>query len=312
MVSNSIIALDLTSTAAYTAATYFLGEFMNKKTLTATLLVGLFLTSTAGQATGFVKLPATGFTIKGGISAYIGCNLTGNFGTNPNGSTPPSFSPANGANNFCAIPSITPPMTGYQQTATTVRNLVMNNAYTLRLPITVGTLTDTVWRKDKQCIYGTKIRLNNVDYDRRAVSPGFQYFEINDVLRGGLKTSAPLSIAYHYTTLGSIASDDVLYRAGLTYTSIVFQRGNLTRRPLTSLAPLSPNWVDFTTDINFRDDDGSSVRDSPWLLIKGSCTSTAPKQLAGALLFRQMGQEEQPLIEISTDAYAPSEGTIAP
>lgn len=285
---------------------------MNTTPLTSSLLVSLLITSTPLLATGFVNLPATGFTVKDGITAYVGCNLTGNFGMNPNGSTPPSFAPANGANNFCAIPSINPPMTGYQQTATTVRNLVMNNAYTLRQAITIGTVTDTVWRKDKQCIYGAKIRLTNVDYDRRSVSPGFQYFEINDVVRGGFNTSGKLAIAYHYTTLGSAGSDDVLYRAGLTYTSMVFQPNSQARRPLTNKAPLNPNWVDFTTDINYRDDDGSSVKDSPWLLIKGSCTSTAPKNLAGALLFRQMGQEEQPLIELSTDSYAPSEGSIAP
>ncbi|MDP2902345.1 MAG: hypothetical protein Q8N96_04460 [Methylovulum sp.] len=284
---------------------------MKKTIIINTLLGSLLVTTVPAMATGFVKLPATGSAVSGGTSAYVRCNLTGDFGSNPNGSTPPTFSPGTGANNTCAIPNLTPPLAGYAQTANTVRNIVMNNAYTLNQPITVGTVTDRVWRKGTSCIYAAKIRLNNVDYDRRAASPGFQYFEINDFLRAGFKNRRPLSVAYHYTTTGGGQSDDVLYRAGLTFTSVVHQPGD-SSRPLTSIAPLSQNWVDFTSDINFRDDDGSSVRDSAWLLVKGTCTAAAPATLAGALVFRQMGQEEQPLIEVKVDGYAPAGGDTAP
>jgi hypothetical protein len=75
---------------------------------------------------------------------------------------------------------------------------------------------------------------------------------------------------------------------------------------------LSQNWINFSTDVSYEDDDGSSVRDSAWLLVKSSCTSTAPKALAGALKFRQMGQEDQPLLELSVTAYAPAGASTAP
>ncbi len=282
-----------------------------KKSIINSLLGSLLITTAPAMATGFVKLPAGGVAVPGGTSAYIRCNLSGNFGSNPNGSTPPIFSPGTGANNTCALPNISPPLAGYSQTANIVRSIIMNNAYTLNSPITVGTVTDRVWRKDKSCIYGVKIRLNNVDYDRRPVSPGAQYFEINDFLRAGFKNRGPLSVAYHYTTSGFGTSDEVLYRAGMTFTSVVYKPGDRAR-PLTSVAPLSLNWINFTSDLNFMDDDGSSVRDSSWLLVKSSCTVAAPETLAGALVFRQMGQEEQPLLEVKVDGYAPAGGNTAP
>ncbi|MCF7988646.1 MAG: hypothetical protein K9L60_13925 [Methylovulum sp.] len=284
---------------------------MKKFILTTTLLGSLLINATPVMAIGFISLRANGFAVTGGISAYTRCNLSGNFGSNPNGSTPPTFSPNSGANNTCAIPSINPPVAGYLQTASVVRDIVMNNAYTLNQPVTLGTVTDRVWRNGTNCIYGAKIRLNKVDYDRRTVSPGFQYFEINDILRAGFKNRGPLSIAYHYTTSGAGTSDDALYRAGLTFTSVVNKQGD-SARPLSSIAPLSQNWVDFTSDINFLDDDGSSVRDSSWLLVKSTCTTAIPTALSGALLFRQMGQEEQPLIELKVDGYAPVGGNTVP
>lgn len=284
---------------------------MKKIILSTTLLGSLLITTAPLMATGFVGLRPIGFAITGGTTAYVRCNLSGNFGSNPNGSTPPTFSPNGGANNTCAIPNINPPAAGYVQTASIVRNIVMKNAYTLNQPITVGTVSDKVWRNGKNCIYGAKIRLNNIDYDRRAASPGIQYFEVNDFLRAGFKNRAPVTIAYHFTSAGAGTSDDVLYRAGLTFTSVVHKQGD-SARPLTSVAPLSQNWVDFTSDINFRDDDGSSVRDSSWLLVKSTCTTAAPATLMKALRFRQMGQEEQPLIEVNVDGYAPVGGNTAP
>ncbi len=284
---------------------------MNKTVIRNTVFGGLLIASVQASATGFVNLPADGVAVPGGASAYVSCNLTGDFGSNPNGSTPPTFSPDGGANNTCAIPGIASPLAGYVQVANAVRNIVMNNAYTLNKPVTLGTVTDRVWRGGKSCIYGAKIRLNDVDYDLRASSPGFQYFEINDFLRAGFKNRGPLAIAYHYTTRGAGQSDDVLYRAGLTFTSVVHKPGD-SAQPLTSVAPLSLNWVDFTSDVNFEDDDGSSVRDSAWSLIKSSCTAAAPKALAGALKFRQMGQEDQPLLDVQISGFAPAGANTAP
>ena len=283
-----------------------------KNSLAVTLLLGAaLLMSIPVFATGFVTMPVKGFVVTGGTTAYVSCNVSGNFGANPNGSTPPTFFPGAGDNNTCAVPSITPPLAGYAQVAKAIRNLTMTNTYTLNQPLIVGYVMDQVWRKGASCIYGSKIRLNNVDYDRRPGSPGMQYFEINDVVRGGFKNRQPISVAYYFSDTGAGQSDDVLYRAGLTGTSVVHKTGDAAR-PLTSLAPLSQNWINFSTDVSYEDDDGSSVRDSAWLLVKSSCTSTAPKALAGALKFRQMGQEDQPLMELSVTAYAPAGASTAP
>jgi hypothetical protein len=284
---------------------------MKKTVILNTMLGSLLLSSAPAMATGFVTLPDTGVPVSGGTSAYETCNLTGDFGSNPNGSTPPTFSPSGGENNTCALPSITPPLAGYVKRANKTRNIIMNNVYTNNLPRTVGWVRDAVWRNGTSCIYGAKIRLNNIDYDRRAVSPGVQYFEINDLLRAGFAGRGPISVAYHYTTTGAGVSDEVVYRAGLTFTSVVHQPGD-SAQPFTSLAPLSQNWVDFTSDVSFLDDDGSSVRDSPWLLVKGTCTTGVPVATPGALRFRQMGQEGQPLIEISVDGFAPAGANTAP
>lgn len=280
-----------------------------KKTLLRNAAFGALLTiAVPALATGFVNLPSNGVAVADGRSAYITCNTTGSFGVNPNGSTPPTFPPDDSANNTCAVPGISPPLAGYKQVASAVRAIVMNNAYTLNQPVTVGTVIDRVWRSttgtNTHCIYGAKIKLNNVDYDRRAVSPEFEYFEMNDFLRSGFKGKGPVAIAYAYTTSGPGQSDDVLYRAGLTSTSVVNFPGD-PAQPLTSIAPLNRNAVDFTTDINFQDEDGSSVRDSAWLLVKSSCLPQAPVARKGALRFRQMGQEDQPLLEIKIDGYGP-------
>lgn len=269
------------------------------------------LSAVAGQslATGFVNLPATGIAVPGGTSAYATCNTTGDFGSNPNGSTPPT--PA--ANNTCAIfraNTDTPPAAGFILRARLTRNITMNNVYTNNTNVVVGTVIDEVWRNGTQCIYGAKIRLNNVDYDRRSVSPGPQFFEINDIVRAGFRNRGPVSIAYHFTAPPA-ASDDVLYRAGLTATSVVNEPGD-PAQPLTSIAPISNNWVDFTTDVNFFDPDGSSVRDSSFLFVRSGCTTATPTSLTGALRFRQMGQEGQPLIEVAVPGYAPAGATTAP
>lgn len=278
---------------------------MDKNLVFSAAIGTLLLASSAASATGFVKLPGKGVSVDGGISAYVVCNTTGDFGNNPNGSTPPTFEPFGGLNNTCALSTATPPLKGYKRIAQAKRNIAMKNAYTLNQRIIVGTVVDKVWRKGDQCIYGAKIRLDNVDYDLRPSSPGRQYFEVNDFLRGGFRGNGPISIAYVHTTTGPAASDEVLYRAGLTSTSTVNFPGD-PAQPLISVAPINRNWVDFTSDINFRDDDGSSFRDSSWFLVKSKCTDDdSPSVKRNILKFRQMGQEDQPLIEIKLRGFAP-------
>ncbi len=272
---------------------------MKKMTLRTSMLTALAMSSTSVLATGFVTLPATGVAVPGGTSAYLTCNLTGDFGSAE--SIPPTFAPNGGLNNTCAVPSNAPPIAGYAQVASVTRNIVINAR-------TIGTVTDRVWRSGTNCVYGAKIRLDNVDYNPSLA--GTQYYEINDFVRAGFRNRGPVSAAYNFVTRGATQSDDVLYRAGLTFTSIVHQPGD-SAQPLTSVAPISNNWVDFTTDVNFMDPDGSSQRDSSWFFVKSTCTTAAPTSLTGALRFRQKGQEGQPDLEISVSGYAPAGANTA-
>ncbi len=269
---------------------------MKHTSLVAAMLATLAASGSA-MATGLVTLPATGFAVPGGTSAYATCNLTGDFGSLE--STPPTFSPNGGANNTCAVPSNNPQVSGYSLVVSTPRNIRINN-------ITIGTVTDQVWRNaaGTSCVYAAKIRLNNVDYNPS--SAGTQYFEVNDFKRAGFRNRGPVSAGYNFVTRGGSASDEVLFRVGLTSTSVAHVAGSTVAQPLTSVAPISDNWVDFTSDVNFMDPDGSSMRDSSWFYVQSGCTSATPAAVTGALRFRQTGQEGQPVVEISVDGYAPA------
>jgi hypothetical protein len=273
---------------------------MNKTASLSAILGAMAIASTSASATGFITLPATGVAVPGGTSAYVTANLTGDFGSL--NSVPPTFSPNGGLNNTGAVPSNNPPIAGYAQVANAVRNIVVNTRV-------IGTVTDRVWRSGTSCVYGAKIHLNNVDYDPAIA--GTQYFEINDFLRAGFRNQGPIAIAYNFVSRGFSASDEVLYRAGLTYTSVVHKPGD-TAQPLTSIAPISTNWVDFTTDVNFLDPDGTSTSDSSWLFVNSKCTTAAPTAVSGALKFRQKGQEGQPDIETSLSGYAPAGANVTP
>jgi hypothetical protein len=272
------------------------GKTMKKTSLLSAMFGALTIASTSAMATGFVTLPATGFSVSGGTSAYTLCNTTGDFGSDE--SIPPTFSPNGGANNTCAVSSNNPPLTGYTKVAETTRNLTTGG-------ITVGTLTDQVWRNSAgtSCVYGAKIRLNNVDSDPNTA--GTQYFEVNDVQRAGFRNRGPVSIAYNFVTRGAGQSDEVLFRAGLTKNAVVHEPGDADQ-PLTSAAPIDTNWVDFTSDVNYNDPDGSSMRDSSWFYVKSGCTPATPTALTGALKVREMGQEGQAVRVISLPGYAPA------
>ena len=269
---------------------------MNNKPLQNAIIATLLISSTSAMATGFVTLPAGGVAVPGGTSAYITCNLTGDFGSGD--SIPPTFSPGAGANNTCAVPSRTPPIAGYSQVANTVRNIRINN-------ITIGTLTDRVWRTGTNCIYGARIHLDQVDYNPNQA--GNQYFEVNDLQRAGWTNRGPISIAYYF---GAVA-DEVLFRAGLTQTAVIHQPGD-SAQPLTSVAPISQNWVDFTSDLNSFDPDESTKPDSAWMFVKSACTTAAPTSLASAIRLRQTGQEGQPNLTITVNGYAPAGANTNP
>lgn len=258
---------------------------MRKHIINKTIAGVLLLGSASAMATGFVTLSQTGYAVPGGTSAYTLCNTTGNFGQGI------SIAPTPAANNTCAIFQNNPPLAGFSQIANTTRPVSLNGAV-------VANVNDRVWRNstNTRCIYGTRVRLTPQSGD----------FEVNDVVRAGVRNRAPVSIAYFYNA----AADEVLFRAGLTRTSADTPPN--PARPLTSVAPISTNWVDFTSDLNRNDPDGSNKPDSPWLYIQSACTAAAPITLQGAILIRQSGQEGQPPITLSIPGYAPAGANTNP
>jgi hypothetical protein len=81
-------------------------------------------------------------------------------------------------------------------------------------------------------------------------------------------------------------------------------------------ADVRPNWVDFTTDVNYADV-GCSVggkcgkANSSMFYVQATCTTAAPTQVAGVIRVRQTGQETSELVEIALPGYAPAGGTAA-
>jgi len=260
-----------------------------KAAVAATLVVG----SAQAMATGFENLPTSGAS-----SAYIECNTTGSYGSGT------SVKPTTSANNTCAV-FVQPSSDGYTQKTSATRSIVMNNSYTGLVDVTVGTYQDKVYFKaaDKTYIYSTRVSMNTTPYVDLAGEEDDEYFEINDIQRTGYDNIVGnAQVAYYMTA----AADEVLFRAGRTATAVT-----TTGLPNTATAPWAASTVDFTTDVNNEDPDGSSPADSADLYIKvtdsaGNTSGTRYNTGSTAIKFKQMGQEGQPLITIEAIAFKPS------
>lgn len=309
----------------------------NNMVLKAAVLGALGLVSAQAMATGLVNLPSTGFAVGSDTSPYTVCNTTGNFGSDDAG----AINPTTTANNTCAVfPANvnTAPEASFTLITSVTRNIVLNDAtYTNGTNVTLGSVVDRVWRKasTNECIYGAQITMLNVDYDLNQA--GTQSFEINDFVRAGY-SGRSVDVGYYYT---GAAQQDVLYRAGRTNVSVQ-HRADLSNdaapasgyvaQPLTTPTPtstpingvlayndpldvptsaqqsatLDDNYVDYTIDANFVDDDGSHTKQSPWLYVKTSCSSSTHTATAGALTFRQTAQEAAPWISFSISGFVPN------
>jgi hypothetical protein len=285
---------------------------MKNQVLNALVASAFGLASAQAMATGFVNLPSGGFSITGGTTAYTLCNTSGDFGTDPNGTDAPTPS----ANNTCAIFPTTghKPDSNYTKVLDTTRDVYMNNEYTGFDDIWVLTLQDEVWKASSGngYIFANRWTHKNVDYDTEDLLEEDAYFEVNDFKRAGFEhgndTARTVDIAYYWQD----SADEAIFRGGRTRTGVTTPPGD--ERPLTGVAPLDANWVTLTTDTNYLDDDGTSLRNSPWVYFKTTINTnsgTTPlsddniKELAGAVEFYQAGQEDQPLLTVTSTAYAP-------
>lgn len=326
---------------------------MRNKLLNTVVLSALATTPILVMALGFESLPTTGFSVTGtgagthqptgGTTPHKICNPTGNYGSLSTG----ALAPTTTTNNVCAIvpkPAsiLTSPVTGFSLIASASRQVFMNNTLTGGSPIQVGTLQDVVFRNTAgtECIYGAQLSLTNVDYD--TTRPGTQTFEVNGIARAGFSSAGTVSAAYSQI----LANSDVVYRVGRTFTSVQHRAvslGSGTFAPGYYDLPLTPgstasvngqnvsalgvpsaaeqtanidtNWVDFTTDVNSVDDDGSTRPFSPAVYVRAACTTSAPVTTANAIRLRQAWQEQgtnQEFIEVRVDGYLPAGANANP
>jgi hypothetical protein len=330
---------------------------MRNVTLKMAVLGALSFISSQTYAAGFVSLPASPSG-----SAYINCynanrvippttadEVKGNFGSYP---IPSTSQPSTTVNDTCFVAKptfeATAPISGYTSVATRTTTLLGDAGNN------IGTLVDRVWRNaaNDTCIFGTRVTMINADHD--SSTAGTQYFEVNDIARGGFGTG---TVNVAYTIFSTTGNTSPLYRVGRTFTSVQHrslaydtlankqQNGtgyldlptiggsstlniNGVNTPISATATASAlasqqtaqvnsNWVDFTADTVFADDDGSTNALSGFTYIQASCNGTNPDAAApnswvktGAIRLRQTAQEATTFKEIVIDGYAPPGATV--
>ncbi|OAM51998.1 hypothetical protein A7981_00440 [Methylovorus sp. MM2] len=205
---------------------------------------------------------------------------------------------------------------------------------------------------DESCIYGSRFTALDVDYWKESGHGGQQTLSINGFARAGFSSFTGLNsvqMAYYYSSV----SDEVIFRAGRTFTSVqhrasladdeVAAIGYVARPTIANGPPASApvngvasytdplpvptdaqqattidaNWIEFTTDVNYLDDDGSSLANSSMLYVMVTGTKACPALEGGvptltddAYSFRQTGQEEAPLLEFKVAGYIPGAANV--
>lgn len=295
-------------------------------------------------ATGLVALPSTGATA---TTAYTTCHVRNNFGSS--GVQIPTTTTDNTCATFPANEA-TAPVTGYTLIASANRSVVMNNTYTNNTSITVGTVWDRVWRNaaGTSCIYGTKFVPANIDY--RPTVTGTQYFEVNDIARGGFSASGSVNVGY-FTPVTTPPTSPV-YRIGRTYTSVqhralkydtaankalvgtnyedlppsaggstasingedfeIAASTTAVTSAANQTAAVDSNWVSFTTDAVWADDDGQTSPNSAMTYVEAACSTAAPVAVNDAIRLRQTAQEFARFIQVSVPGFVPPGGSASP
>jgi hypothetical protein len=238
------------------------------------------------------------------ISAYVACNSTGEFGLKE--SVAPDTE--KNTNSSCAVVNdlllaspMNAPLAGFNMVGMISRGIAP--------PAPEGndseefaTLTDTIWwNKDtKECIFGTHVLMKEPK-----LSNGEQW-EINDIVRGGF-VGRPVSVAYFMNPNpnASYGMPEALYRAGRSMTSV--KQAGL---PDLNTAPYDDGWVDFTTDVNFADPDGTTRKMTAMLYIKSHCDSKEPEEKEGAIRLRTTGQNGQKTLEVVVPGLVPAGASL--
>lgn len=323
--------------------------------------------SSSVLAVGFEPLPLTPTG-----SAYINCYNDGRTATSPHGNfgsypIPGTELPSASGFNTCALliaNDLASPKTGYAYVTGSTRTIPSVTGGST----SIGQFIERIWRKPAatapatatdMCIFGGRVsNLSNTDHD--AGTAGTQYFEVNDIARGGFSNSGTVNVAFYIQATGT---PSVVYRAGRTFTSVQhrsLQYDTLANKavngtgyadlpaiggsstlningvntPINSTTPASAaagqqtaavnsNWIDFTIDAVYQDDDGATNTSSAMTYVEAPCDSTSASDIndltkptltyvkTGAIRLRQTAQENTTFKEIIIDGYAPP-GAVIP
>jgi hypothetical protein len=308
---------------------------MKTSMLRLAVLSALGFANASYAAPGLVSLPTTGFS----TSAYTNCFNDGRTAADPKGnfgSYSPITVPTTSVNNTCWVAKpaseLVAPLSGYTLVGSRTVNIPGDSG-------NIGTLLDYAWRNSStgMCIIGTRVTMTNADHD--SSTSGTQYFEVNDIVRGGF---SGLAVNAGYTLFSATASP--VYRAGRTFTSVQHRAlkydtsankalngtnyldlptktsvtANITgeNTPInatttatttsaTQDAVVNDSWVDFTLDSVYADDDGSSNAVSAFTYVQAACSAN-PTVITngGAIRLRQTAQEFANFKEITLDGYS--------
>jgi hypothetical protein len=270
-----------------------------------------------------------------GAGAVAACAITGL----ANDSTPP----LTGYALVVSASRVVPTVTGGAGNIGTVTDRIW------RKPAATAPVTPT-----DMCIFGAKFTAVNADHDSGLA--GTQLFEVNDIARGGFSGSGTVNVGYFIQAANASpvyragrSFTSVQHRAykfagtlsekqnnGTGYLDLPTIGGlstlniNGVNTPITGAtiattggvatlqdAQINSNWVDFTTDAVFTDDDGATNPVSSMTYVEAPCNSDSVATInatwvkAGAISLRQTAQENTTFKAIDISGYAPP-GAVVP
>ena len=313
-----------------------------KKSLLKLAVIGALSVSAQAFATGLVTIPAAGFA----SSAYTSCNTAGNFGSSF--ITAPTAG-ANNTCAVFPVNDATSPVAGYTLAVSTTRQ-VFSGATNIgnvvdrvwRNTAQTSCIYGARWTSINAPIVTTTINAAGV------IGTTSKNTEFNDIARGGFSGSGDVTAGYFFHPS---SNDSPVFRIGRSFTSVQHRAlgydtalnklavgtnyvalptigGSTTlningeNSPIwsttaaTTTAPkqtaaVNSNWVDFTLDTGYLDDDGGTNTLSAQTYVVAPCTAAAPVAVTGAIRLRRTAQENADFQEISVDGYAPP-GAVVP
>lgn len=293
-----------------------MGNFLMKWTgIFQTVVISiLFGTPTSLFAkTGFVDLPHSGDM----PSAYVICNTTGEYGL-------ANSSPPVEGNDTCSITSpeliksaLNAPLDGFNLVGVMVSDVAMPAPYAGQ-DNAVAVLSEAIWRNEEntQCILATHLHMKDSPLANGA------YWEVTDIARSGF-AGKDVAIAYFYKPHSDEigGNTEVLFRAGRTFTSVPTIAGSPL--PTTKNAPpantaissenaaaLSENWVNFTTDVSFKDTDASTRAISSIFYIRYTCDARDPVSQPNAIRLRTTMQNGQKPHDLAVPGLVPANAIV--